>query len=127
MTTLPIRISTAPPSLSDTDAREMSFYCDLHETQDWSVYEISRAVPPDVQGLLARPETVTYLVRMSGDKEIGLLFCHEDDEEWVMYCAVDGAGNVTREPAANEALWKVANAAFRLPDGHRLARATEKH
>ena len=73
--------------------------------------------------ILRRPSTIGYLVRGHDDREVGLLFCHEDAEDWVMYLAVDHLGRVSREPAANEALWRCANAAAELPFGYRLARA----
>lgn len=120
---LPIRISTSPPSLGDVTPEEASYYCDLIEIGDWRTYAVVEALDGATRDLLGQPSTIAYVVRTYGDREIGLLFCHEDAEDWVLYRAVDPHGHVSREPAANEALWRCANAAAELPFGYRLARA----
>ncbi|SFU97878.1 MULTISPECIES: hypothetical protein [unclassified Methylobacterium] len=119
---LPIRISTSPPNEGHEDD-EGSFYCDLVEIRDWGAFQILEALPGEIATLLRQATTIAYLVRMHGDMEIGLLFCHADTEDELMYCAVDHLGRIEREPAANEALWRCANAAMELPDGHRLQRS----
>lgn len=63
-----------------------------------------------------------YRVMGTQDTEIGILICVEDAEDGMMYIGLDHAGILCREPAANEALWSVANAAVSLPRGHRLSR-----
>ena len=122
---LPIRISTSPPSFGDVAPGEASYYCDLIETDDWQAFAVVHEIDGETRDMLRRPGTIGYLVRIHGDREIGLLFCHEDGEEWIMYRAVDHLGHVSLEPAANEALWRCANAAAELPFGHRLALSAE--
>lgn len=119
---LPIRISTSPPSFSPVADDDMSFYCDLREIADRASYAMPDGFPAEIAKALSQPLTVAYSVVVSEDREIGLLFCHEDEEEGLMYCAFDPFGTITREPAANEALWTIANTTRDLPPGHRLSR-----
>lgn len=90
----------------------MSLYCDLYETQEWRTHAIAAHMTAAVEEYVSRPGTIAYVVRMSDRGDIGLLFCHQDDEDFLTYRGIDGSGTITHEPAANEALWKIANAAF---------------
>ena len=118
--TLPIRISAPPPNGGHEDG-EGSCYCDLVEINDWGAFEIVEALSGELATLLRQKSTSAYLVRTHGDMEVGPPFCHPDADDEPMYCAVDHLGRIERDPAANEALWRCANAAVELPGGHRLA------
>ena len=123
---LPFRISTAPPSFSPTAEDDMSFYCDLVEVEDRAAYAIPKGAPAEVVEAISRPGTIAYSVWVGNNREVGLLFCHEDGEEELMYCGFDPFGTITREPAANEALWTIANSTKDLPSGYRLPRVGDQ-
>ncbi len=119
---LPFRISTAPPSFSPTADEDMSFYCDLIEVDDRAAYALPKGAPADILEAISNPETIVYSVWIGNDREVGLLLCREDEEEELMYCGIDSRGTVTREPAANEALWTIANVTLDFPSGYRFPR-----
>ncbi len=123
--TLPLRISTPSPNGRHEDG-EGSCYCDLVEINDWGAFEIVEALSGELATLLRQKSTSAYLVRTHGDMEVGPPFCHPDADDEPMYCAVDHLGRIERDPAANEALWRCANAAVELPGGAPARRARQR-
>ena len=127
----PLRISTAPPSFALVGAYEMSHYCDIREITRWTSLRVVRDLPGDAGAIPLLTSAVGYLVtRAFGgvtETEIGALLGYENDLGEMLYLGIDHLGRHYLEPAANEALWGVANAARGLPGGNRLARAVGHH
>lgn len=120
----PLRISTAPPNEWDGDPNEAGYYCDLRAIDDWRDYPLLRAISAKDRDAILRDGVFGYVVADSFvNREIGLLIHIDDREDGIVYCGVDHLGRVCMEPAANEALWSVANAGGDLAEGYRLARA----
>ena len=121
--TLPFRISTSPPSFSDREEdADASYYCDVYPFDAWKKLSVIQWLCEDYKNQIGDEPVAVYRVKGAEDKEFAILFCVEDDEDGLIYFAIDYAGRVEREPAANEALWHAANAAIRLPAGYRLSR-----
>lgn len=117
-----VRVSTSPPNFHQGDDTEASHYVDLLEIDDWRTYSIVTKLPNSLRLKLNNYVNFGYMIHGYSNRQIGIAVLYHNKDEGMMYCGIDYLGNVRSEPAANEALWHVANVSYTLPYGYRLSR-----